>query len=77
MANEIRSLACAVACAGSIVGAGLGARSADGSYFVVLPGFLGFITFGLFTIRTVAGTANFARILEYLFSAETDEDGSS
>jgi hypothetical protein len=74
MANAIRSIACAVACAGSIMGAGLGAAAGDGGYFVVVLGFLGFLIFGLFTIRTVSGTVKFAGILEYLFSADAAED---
>ena len=74
MANAVRSIACGIACAGSIIGAGLGAAADDGGYFVVLLGFLGFLIFGLFTIRTVSGTANFARILEYLFSGDSAEN---
>ena len=74
MANAIRAIACSIACAGSIIGAGLGAAADDGGYFVVLLGFLGFLIFGLFTIRTVSGTANFARILEYLFSGDAAEN---
>ena len=70
MANAIRSVACAIACAASIVGAGLGAGAGAGGYFVVLLGFIGFVIFGLFTIRSVAGTVNFGRVMEYLFSGE-------
>ena len=77
MANAIRSIACAIACAGSIIGAGLGAAADDGGYFVVLLGFLGFLIFGLFTIRTVSGTAKLAGILQYMFSADAAEDDVS
>ena len=77
MDNAIRSVACAVACAGSIMGAGLGAIADDRGYFVVLLGFLGFLIFGLLTIRGVAGTANVGGVIEYLFSPKGAADRSS
>lgn len=63
--DAIRSVACAIVCAGSIIGAGLGVGGENG-YFVVLLGFIGFVVFGLFTIRMVTGTANFAKVMDYL-----------
>ena len=77
MTNGIRSIACAIGCAGSIMGAGLGAGAEDGGYFVVLLGFLGFVIFGMFTIRTVVGTANFGGVMEYVFSLKAAADDSS
>jgi len=67
--NAVRSVACAIVCAGSIIGAGLGAGGENG-YFVVLLGFVGFAVFGLLTIRMVTGTANFTKVIEYLFTTE-------
>jgi hypothetical protein len=63
--NAVRSIACAIVCAGSIIGAGIGAQGENG-YFVVLLGFIGFAVFGVFTIRTVTGTAKFTNVIEYL-----------
>jgi hypothetical protein len=71
MANAIRS----IACAGSIIGAGLGAGGTQG-YFVVLLGSIGLFVFGLFPIRTIVGPLSFGRVMEYLFSPESATDDS-
>lgn len=76
MARAIRAVACAIACAGSIMAAGHAAGGSDQGYFVVVVGFLGFLLFGLFLIRTVAGTANFGQVMEYLFSPESTADAA-
>jgi len=65
MASANRSIACAVACAGSIIGAGLGTVGTQG-YFVVLLGSVGFFVFGLFLMRTIVGPLSFGRVMEYL-----------
>jgi len=67
--NAVRSIACAIVCAGSIIGAGLGADGENG-YFVILLGFIGFAVFGVITIRMVTGTANFTKVIEFLFTTE-------
>ncbi len=69
MEDAVRSIACAIICGGSIVGAGLGSAGENG-YFVVLFGFIGFAVFGVFTIRMVTGTANFTKVIEFLFTTE-------
>ncbi len=77
MADAIRSIACAVACAGSIMAAGLGAGGGSQGYIVTLLGFVGFVVFGLFLIRALAGTLNVSRVMEYLFRTNSAADDSS
>jgi len=69
MENAVRTVACAIACAGSIIGAGLAAGQPSG-YFVVVLGFLGFAVFGLFMIHSLVGSVAPSNVMEYLFGTE-------
>ena len=69
MENAVRAVACAIACSGSIVGAGLAAGQPSG-YFVIVLGFIGFIVFGLFTIHQLVGSVNPSNVMEYMFGTE-------
>ncbi len=65
-------LASSVACAGSLIGAGLGAGSGDGGYLVVVLGFIGFTVFGLVTLRLLTGSVHPTRVMNYLLEKDDD-----
>ena len=69
MDQSQQSLSSAILAAGSIIGAGQAAGS-GGGYFVVMLGIVGFLLFGLFSIKQIIGSINPNAVTEYLLSPE-------
>lgn len=77
MAHAIRSVACAIGFAASMIAAGLAAGGKDQGYFVIVLGLVWSIVFGLLLLRMTAGSASFPHIMQYLFDPHQAPEESS